>query len=82
MAVAAGEMRVPQAALARLRAAAAGGSLREDTDCHTVARECIAVSDGLQLQWVISNGALDLAGAVRAHADRIARTVLADGGGL
>lgn len=66
----------------RLRAAAAGGSLREDTDCHTVARECIAVSDGLQLQWVISNGVLDLAGAVRAHADRIARTVLADGGGL
>lgn len=70
-------------ALARQLGAAMGnGTLREDTDCRAVARECIAVSDGLQLQWVISGGTLDLAGAVHTHADRIARTVLADGGGL
>ncbi|MBK3645769.1 MULTISPECIES: TetR/AcrR family transcriptional regulator [Streptomyces] len=65
-----------------LRTAQDDGTLREDTDCHVVARECIAVSDGLQLQWVISGGALDLTGAVRTHADRIARTVLPDGEGL
>ncbi|WP_189706981.1 TetR/AcrR family transcriptional regulator [Streptomyces phaeofaciens] len=59
-----------------------GGTLRADTDCTAVARECIAVSDGLQLQWVISRGTLDLAGAVRLHADRIARTVTPDGRGL
>ncbi|MFF4659102.1 TetR/AcrR family transcriptional regulator [Streptomyces sp. NPDC001381] len=59
-----------------------GGTLRADTDCAAVARECIAVSDGLQLQWVISRGALDLAGAVHLHADRIARTVTPDGRGL
>ncbi|GGT15924.1 hypothetical protein J2S47_006794 [Streptomyces griseoviridis] len=58
------------------------GTLREGTDCHVVARECIAVSDGLQLQWVISGGGLDLAGAVHAHVDRIARTVFCDGSGL
>ncbi|MFI8192419.1 TetR/AcrR family transcriptional regulator [Streptomyces sp. NPDC085946] len=70
-------------ALARqLRGAVDRGTLRADTDCHAVARECIAVSDGLQLQWVISGGTLDLADAVRTHADRIARTVLTDGGGL
>ncbi|MFF3935132.1 TetR/AcrR family transcriptional regulator [Streptomyces phaeofaciens] len=59
-----------------------GGTLRADTDCTAVARECIAVSDGLQLQWVISRGTLDLAGAVHLHADRIARTVTPDGRGL
>lgn len=65
-----------------LHTARDNGTLREDVDCHALARECIAVSDGLQLQWVISSGALDLAGAVRTHADRIARTALPDGRGL
>ncbi|ORT59122.1 hypothetical protein [Streptomyces sp. CB03238] len=37
-----------------------GGTLREGTGCQAVARECIAVSDGLQPQWVISGGTLDL----------------------
>ncbi|MFI6035958.1 TetR/AcrR family transcriptional regulator [Streptomyces sp. NPDC051315] len=58
------------------------GTLRADTDCTAVARECIAVSDGLQLQWVITQGSLDLAHAVRLHADRIARTITPDGRGL
>ncbi|MER6347319.1 TetR/AcrR family transcriptional regulator [Streptomyces sp. NPDC001595] len=58
------------------------GTVRPDADCVAVARECIAVSDGLQLQWVISEGTLDLVGAVRLHADRIARTITADGQGL
>ncbi|MFH8798299.1 TetR/AcrR family transcriptional regulator [Streptomyces sp. NPDC017936] len=66
----------------QLHRARDNGSLREDTDCRAVARECIAVSDGLQLQWVISEGATDLARAVRTHADRIARTITPDGGGL
>ncbi|MFE0674652.1 TetR family transcriptional regulator C-terminal domain-containing protein [Streptomyces sp. NPDC058867] len=69
--------------LARLlRLGVDGGTLRADIDCVAVARECIAVSDGLQLQWVISQGALDLVGARRLHADRIARTVTPDGRGL
>jgi AcrR family transcriptional regulator len=58
------------------------GTLRADTDCTAVARECIAVSDGLQLQWVISGGRLDLARAVHLHADRIARTLTPEGHGL
>ncbi len=69
--------------LARKLAAAMDlGTVRADTDCPAVARECIAVSDGLQLQWVISGGTLDLAEAVRLHADRLARTLLPDGNGL
>ncbi|MFB4300579.1 TetR/AcrR family transcriptional regulator [Actinomadura sp. NTSP31] len=65
-----------------LRRCVERGTLRADTDCTAIARECIAVSDGLQLQWVISGGALDLAEAVRVHADRIARTITPDGNGL
>src|SRR6478735_7940191 len=30
------------------------------TDCVALARECIAVSDGLQLQWVLTDKAVDL----------------------
>ncbi|GGL79847.1 TetR family transcriptional regulator [Streptomyces fumigatiscleroticus] len=74
--------RAVEALAGQLRGAMERGTPREGTDCAAVARECIAVSDGLQLQWVISGGTLDLAGAVRTHADRIARTVLPDGLGL
>lgn len=44
------------------------------TDGVALARECVAVSDGLQLQWVLTDGALDLhrgregaRGSHRAH---------------
>ena len=32
--------------------------------CDVLARVCFAVSDGLQLQWMLSDGALDLVGGV------------------
>ncbi|GAA0457050.1 TetR family transcriptional regulator [Actinoplanes capillaceus] len=67
---------------ARLRQAVDSGEFRADTDCTAIARECIAVSDGLQLQWVLSGGTLDLTAAVRAHLERVARAVTADGSGL
>ncbi|MFC4117262.1 TetR/AcrR family transcriptional regulator [Nonomuraea zeae] len=66
----------------RLRDGARSGHFREDVDFASVAREYIAASDGLQLQWVISGGTLDLAGAVRAHLDRLARSITVDGRGL
>jgi AcrR family transcriptional regulator len=74
--------RAIQTLAGRLRHAADHGTLRADVDCEALARECIAVSDGLQLQWVISGGTLDLVDAVRVHVDRIARTALPEGHGL
>ncbi|WNV85987.1 TetR/AcrR family transcriptional regulator [Umezawaea sp. Da 62-37] len=47
------------------------GELAADTDCAALARECVAVCDGLQLQWVLSDGRLDLVGGVREHARRL-----------
>ncbi|BCJ45930.1 TetR family transcriptional regulator [Actinoplanes ianthinogenes] len=67
---------------ALLRRAVATGEFLPDTDCVAVARECIANSDGLQLQWVLSGGALDLVAAARAYLDRLARTITTDGAGL
>jgi len=34
------------------------------------------VRDGLQLQWVLSDGAVDLVGGIRTHARRIAATAV------
>ncbi|MFC4072444.1 TetR/AcrR family transcriptional regulator [Actinoplanes subglobosus] len=51
------------------------GELREGVDCAALARECVAVSDGLQLQWVLSGGSIDLAAGIRDHMGRIAATV-------
>ena len=50
------------------------GELPAGTDCAALAREFIAVSDGLQLQWVLSDGATDLVAGVRDHAHRILAT--------
>ncbi|MGO7983581.1 TetR family transcriptional regulator C-terminal domain-containing protein, partial [Rhizobium johnstonii] len=55
------------------------GFLRPELDYRAVARECVAVSDGLQLQWVIAGGELDLVGLTRAHLERLAPTILRSG---
>jgi AcrR family transcriptional regulator len=55
------------------------GYLRADVDYEAVARECIAVTDGLQLQWVLSDGKLDIVSRVRDHLERLAPTILRSG---
>lgn len=53
------------------------GYPRADTSAAACAREIIAVSDGLQLQWVLSGGTLDLTEGVRDYGRRLARSLLA-----
>ncbi|MBY6412994.1 TetR/AcrR family transcriptional regulator [Rhodococcus sp. BP-252] len=55
----------------RLRAGIDRDGLDPDIDYDAVARECLAVSDGLQLQWVMSNGTIDIVAGVKAHIDRL-----------
>jgi AcrR family transcriptional regulator len=55
------------------------GYFRPDTDARAIASEIIAVSDGLQLQWVLSGGKLDLVERIRDYARRLARSILVDG---
>ncbi|WP_311212146.1 MULTISPECIES: TetR/AcrR family transcriptional regulator [unclassified Arthrobacter] len=52
------------------------GFLRAETNVNGCAREIIAVSDGLQLQWVLSGGELDLVAAIRDYARRLALALL------
>ena len=50
-------------------AAASAGRLRDGVDPLTAAHQLVAVMDGLQLQWLLDDGATDMAGIVRAHVD-------------
>lgn len=56
---------------ARLRAGVERDGLDPAVDYDAVARECLAVSDGLQLQWVIGDGLVDVVGGVQAHVRRL-----------
>ncbi|MFJ4620711.1 TetR/AcrR family transcriptional regulator [Streptomyces sp. NPDC088812] len=67
---------------ASLRAALAAGQLKPDIDPDQIAREILAVSDGLQVQWAISRGRLDFLADYRAYLDRLTRALTADGHGL
>ncbi|ROO87622.1 TetR family transcriptional regulator [Actinocorallia herbida] len=67
---------------AQLQRAVDSGEFRPDTDCTAIARDCIAISDGLQLQWVLSGGTIDLLAATHSHLDRLARAITTDGKGL
>ncbi|MFH8252024.1 TetR/AcrR family transcriptional regulator [Microbacterium sp. B2969] len=58
---------------------AAAGLLRDEIDYRALARECVAVADGLQLQWVLSGGTLDFAGMSRVHLERLAPIILRSG---
>lgn len=55
---------------------ARAGFLRDDVDYEAVARECVAVADGLQLQWVLTGGRIDLVALIRSHLERLAPAIL------
>ncbi|GAA4157005.1 TetR/AcrR family transcriptional regulator [Leifsonia shinshuensis] len=55
------------------------GHLRRDVDYRAVARECIALADGLQLQWVLSRGGIDLVALTKSNLERLAPTILVSG---
>lgn len=71
--------RVIAAITASFATAVVAGHLRPELDYESIARECIAVSDGLQLQWVLSGGRSDLVAGVRDHLERLAPVVLRTG---
>lgn len=62
----------------RLRQSAKAGHLREDVDYELVAQQCIAVTDGAQLQWVITGGCVDIVAIVRDTLEHIAADLRRD----
>ncbi|MER7107160.1 TetR/AcrR family transcriptional regulator [Streptomyces sp. NPDC000229] len=65
-----------------LRRAVDSGELKPDADCPAVAREAIAVMDGLQLQWALDPEGVDMVAQFRAYADRTLRAITVTGRGL
>ncbi|WP_031087722.1 TetR/AcrR family transcriptional regulator [Streptomyces sp. NRRL WC-3549] len=57
---------VSGAELAYVQAREEGG-LREGVDPALAGAQLIALMDGLQVQWLLSDGATDMAGVLRAH---------------
>ncbi|WP_285240250.1 TetR/AcrR family transcriptional regulator [Pseudarthrobacter sp. MEB009] len=62
---------VVESLVARWQAAVDKGEIRPDVDLELVARECIAVSDGLQIQWVLSNGTVDIVAGVAEFSESL-----------
>ncbi|TXS48170.1 TetR/AcrR family transcriptional regulator [Streptomyces sp. t39] len=60
----------------------AAGVVIPGTDGKAVAREMLAVADGLQIQWALSDGSLDLPTAHRDYLDRLCRRITVSGDGL
>lgn len=50
-----------------LEYAQARGEVRHDVDCAAAARTLVAISDGLQVQWLYDDGELDMAEDARAY---------------
>ncbi|MET3427064.1 AcrR family transcriptional regulator [Actinoplanes tereljensis] len=71
--------RVVSELAAGFHRAVEAGHLRPDLDYDGIARECIAVADGLQLQWVLTGGRIDLIGLIRNHLERLAPAILVSG---
>ncbi|MFF4392548.1 TetR/AcrR family transcriptional regulator [Streptomyces sp. NPDC001552] len=60
-----------------LEAGVVRGELRPDTDCEAVGRETLAVMDGLQIQWVLAPGSVDMPARLRGFLDRLLRDISA-----
>ncbi|MEU7035071.1 TetR/AcrR family transcriptional regulator [Streptomyces sp. NPDC046237] len=65
-----------------MEAAVRRGELREGIDCRAVGQEQLAVMDGLQIQWALDPGSMDMPGRVRAFLDRQLREISVTGEGL
>ncbi|MEU9300704.1 TetR/AcrR family transcriptional regulator [Streptomyces sp. NPDC048269] len=65
-----------------LEAGVARGELRPGTDCEAVGREILAVMDGLQIQWGLAPGSVDMPARLHAFLDRQLRVLSAAGTGL
>ncbi|MFD9162155.1 TetR family transcriptional regulator [Streptomyces sp. NPDC059558] len=58
------------------------GELRPGTDCEAAGRETLAVMDGLQIQWVLAPGSVNMPARLRTFLDRLLRDISVTGTGL
>ncbi|SDJ39483.1 TetR/AcrR family transcriptional regulator [Streptomyces indicus] len=58
------------------------GELRSDTDCAALAREVLAVMDGIQIQWALTPDAVDMRKRLHTYLDRLYRFLSPTGASL
>ncbi|GAB2965685.1 TetR/AcrR family transcriptional regulator [Streptomyces heilongjiangensis] len=58
------------------------GTVRPGTDGHAVARQVLAVADGFQIQWALSDGTFDILAAHLDYLDDLCRRLTTDHRGL
>lgn len=71
--------RTIESVSSQLRLAAAAGTVRPDLDFKRIAQQSIAVSDGLQFQWILMGGEFDLVARFREYLQDLAQQVLVEG---
>jgi hypothetical protein len=54
-----------------LREAVEDGTAGPDVPAATIARQLVALMDGLQVQWLMAPDDVDMAQAVQAHVDTV-----------
>ena len=47
------------------------GLIRAETDPQMVARQCVGMLDGLQVQWLLSDGEIDLVSLMRDYLEQV-----------
>jgi AcrR family transcriptional regulator len=62
---------------AALRAGIETGEIRPDVDCDALAAQIVAMMDGLQVQWVLGPGQVDMAAVFADYIDGVCRAVRA-----
>lgn len=55
----------------------ADGTLRPSIEPHAAARQLVALMDGLQIQWLLSDRRIDMAAVLRAHLENQLTVLLA-----
>ncbi len=60
-----------------LHAGVKAGEIRADVDCEQVATEVLAMTDGLQLQWLLEPHAVDMVALFRGYIERLIAAIRA-----
>ncbi|WP_194820050.1 TetR/AcrR family transcriptional regulator [Nocardia sp. XZ_19_385] len=62
-----------------LSAGIADGTIRSGVDTHAIARQVVAMMDGLQLQWLLDPESVDMSGLFRSYIDSLISSIAARG---
>ena len=63
----------------RLESDRVQGLINATIDAHVIARQCVAMLDGLQLQWVIAENGIDIVSLMTDYLEQVSTTLSPSG---